>query len=71
MLTQSKNCYLVAGPDKNLEPLSPITYTKLYVPVVTSSTEGNVKLLKQLESSFKRTVRWNKYQSKITDEAQH
>ena len=27
--------------------------------------------MKQLESSFKRTVRWNKYQSKITDEAQH
>ena len=27
--------------------------------------------MKQLESSFKRTVRWDKYQSKITDQAQH
>ena len=32
------------------------------------STEGNVKLLKQLESGFKRTINWNKYQSKPTDQ---
>ena len=32
-----------------------ITNTKLYVSVVTLSTEDNVTLLKQLESSFKRT----------------
>ena len=33
--------------------------TKLYVSVVTLSTEGNVKLLKQLESGFflkKKTI---------------
>ena len=44
-----------------------MTYTKLYVPVVTFSTEGNVKLLKQLESGFKRKINWNKNQSKLTD----
>ena len=34
-----------------------ITYTKLYVPVVTLSTQDNAKLLKQLKSGFKRTVK--------------
>ena len=34
---------------------------KCYVPVVTLST-----LLQQLESGFKRTINWNKYQSKRT-----
>ena len=37
-----------------------INDTKLYVPVVTLSTQENIKLLKQLESGFKRTINWNK-----------
>ena len=40
-----------------------ITDTKLYVPVVTLSTQDNAKLLQQLKSSFKRTINRNKYQS--------
>ena len=40
-----------------------ITNTKLYVPVVTLSTQDNAKLLQQLKSGFKRTINWNKYQS--------
>ena len=40
-----------------------ITDTKLYVPVVTLSTQDNSKLLQQLKSGFKRTINWNKYQS--------
>ena len=35
------------------EPTLTITDTKLYVPVVTLSTQDNAKLLKQLESGFK------------------
>ena len=30
-----------------------ITDTKLYIPFVTSSTQDNVKLFKQLKSGFK------------------
>ena len=37
---------------------------KLYVPVVTLSTQDNTKLFQQLNSGFKRTVNWNKYLSK-------
>ena len=34
-----------------------VTDTKLYVPVVTLSTQGNEKLLQQLKSDFKRTLK--------------
>ena len=40
-----------------------ITETKLYVPVVTLSTQDNAKLLQQLKSGFKRIINWNKYES--------
>ena len=42
-----------------------ITETKLYVPVVTLSTQDNAKLLQKLNSSFKRTINWSKYESSI------
>ena len=47
-----------------------ITETKLYVPVVTLSTQDNAKLLQQLKSGFKRTISWNKYESNIKTFAQ-
>ena len=34
-----------------------ITGTKLYVPVVTLSTKSDKKLLEQIKSGFKRTVK--------------
>ena len=36
--------------------------TKLYVPVVTLSTQDNTKLPQQLKSGFNR-INWNKYKS--------
>ena len=42
-----------------------ITDTKLYVPVVTLSTQDNAKLFEQLKSVFKRIINWNKFQSKL------
>ena len=52
-----------------LEPK--ITDTKLYVPVVTLSRENNIKLLEQLKSEFKRTIKWNKYRSQMTIQPQN
>ena len=46
-----------------------ITDTKLYALVVTLSTQDNDELLQQLKSGFKRTINWNKYQSKVTIQA--
>ena len=47
------------------------TDTKLYVRVVTLSTQDNAKLLEQLKSGFKRTINWNKYQPKVSPERQN
>ena len=48
-----------------------ITDTKLYVPVVTLSKENDTKLLEQLKTEFKRTIKWNKYRSQMTVPAQN
>ena len=44
-----------------------ITNTKVYVPVLTLSKQDNTKLLQQLKWGFRRTINWNKYQSKISE----
>ena len=41
-----------------------ITDRRLYLPVVTLSTQDNAKLLQQLKSGFQRTINWNKFPSK-------
>ena len=58
-------------PIAGQEPTFIITDTKLYVPVVTLSTQDNAKLLQQLKSCFKRTINWNKYQSYTKSYAQN
>ena len=42
-----------------------ITNEKLFVPIVTLSSKGNVKLVKLLKEGFKRPLYWNEYQTKI------
>ena len=39
------------------EPTFKTTDKKFYGPVVTLSTQDNIKLLKRLESDFKRTIK--------------
>ena len=58
------NCVIVYTDIANQGATFTITETKLYVPVVTLSTQDNAKLLTQLKSGFKRTINWNKYLSK-------
>ena len=43
-----------------------ITDTKLYVPIVTLSTQDNLKLLWQWKSGFKRKTNSNKYEWSVT-----
>ena len=64
ILTWSENYVIVSSNDVNQNPTFVITDTKLYVPVVTLSTQVNTKLLQQLKSGFKRVINWNKYLSK-------
>ena len=46
-----------------------ITDTIRYVPVVTLSTWDNAKLMLQSKLDWKRTINWNKHQSKVTIQA--
>ena len=62
ILTWYKDCVITNSEG---EEKFAITETKLYVPVVTLSSQDNAKLLQQLESGFKRKANWNKYESSV------
>ena len=64
----SENSIIVATNVADQATTFSITDTKLYVPVVTLSTQDNAKLLEQLKAGFKRTINWNKYQAKVSTE---
>ena len=62
ILTWSVNCVMsncVMSP--NQAATFKIADTKLYVPLVTLSTQDNPKLLQELKLRFKCTINWNKY----------
>ena len=43
----------------------------MHVSVVTLSTENNKRLLEQLRTVFKRTIKWNKDRSEMTDQTKN
>ena len=61
ILTWSSTCVIT---NSNGAGRFAITDTKLYIPLVTLSTQENTMLLQQLKSGFKRVINWNKYLSK-------
>ena len=65
VITSTEKIIFVAGqPDRGDSPTNAvfkIKDIKLYVPVVTLSAENDNKLLEQLKTGFKRTIKWNKY----------
>ena len=82
ILTWSENCVLADmtvraaqgnNPDivASLGTKFTITDTKLYVAVVTLSKENDTKILEQLKTGFKITIKWNKCRSQITIEPQN
>ena len=66
---------LVAGqPNRGGSPANArfkITSCKLYVPVVTLSAGNDNKLLEQLKTGFKRTIKWNKYRSEMSNQTKN
>ena len=54
--------------DASINAAFKVTDTKLYVPVVTLSTKDDNNFLEQLKSGFKRTIKWNKYRSEMTNQ---
>ena len=82
-LTWSKNCVITdeIKQDANLNTSPPVLEirspegtifekeeTKLYVPELTLSTQDDNKLPNQLETGFKRTIKWNNYMSELTNQ---
>ena len=53
ILTWSENCIISSATGKTKFA---ITDAKLYVPIVTLSTQDNATLLEQLRSGFKKTI---------------
>ena len=64
ILTGSSTCVIASVILANQAATFEITDTKLYVPVVTLSTQENTNFVQQLKSGFKRAINWNKYLSK-------
>ena len=80
-LTWYANCvitdkiYRVAGANNNpaginnpTNAIFNITDTKLYVPVDPLTIEDDNNLLQQLKTGFKRTIKWNKYRSNLSNQ---
>ena len=60
ILTWSEDCVITNSTSAGKFEIKD---TKLYVPVMTLSTQDNTKLLQQLKSGFKGRMNWNKYKS--------
>ena len=65
ILNWYKNCVISSNDLVAQATTFAIINRKLYVQVITLSTQDNEKLFEQLKLGFKRTINWNKYQSKI------
>ena len=83
-LTWSENCVITSKATRDTDPDADpavdeinnptnatfeIKDTKLYVPVVTA--ENSNKLLEQLKTGFKRTIKWNKYRSEMFNQTKN
>ena len=62
IITWYENCVISSAIKKTKFTIKD---TKIYVPIVTLSTQVNAKLLELLNSCFKRTISWNKQQAKV------
>ena len=58
----------VVAIDNPINPTFKIADTKLYLPVVTLSTENDKTFLEQLRTGLERTIKWNKYRSEMTNQ---
>ena len=81
-LKWNKNCLITSLKERQVDAGPPVVRDgaptgaslaindcKLYIPVVTLSTDDEIKLLTNLKSGFTREIEWNKYRSQMTTEA--
>ena len=65
------NVPAVTGINNPTNATFEIKKTKLSVPVVTLSTQDDNKLLEQLKIGFKRTIKWNKCKSVMSNQTKN
>ena len=80
-LTWSENCVTreadpdpdpaVAGINNPSNAVFKVTNCKWYVPVVTFSAENDNILLEQSKAEFKKTIKWNKYRSEMSNQTKN
>ena len=85
-LTWSKNCVITSKSTREADPDADppvvginnptnatfrIKDTKIYVPLLTLLSENDNKLLEQLKTGFKRTIKWNKYRSEMSNQTKN
>ena len=86
-LTWSENCAITSKATREVDPdadpavaginnptnavFKITTDCKLYVPIITLSAENDNKLLEQLKTGFKRTIKLNKYRSEISNQTKN
>ena len=83
ILTWSENCEIKRKEKRDSDPDADpagdavsnptnatfkITVTKLYVSVITLSKKDHNRLSEQLKTGFKKTIKMNKYRSKMSKE---
>ena len=75
VITSMEKRILVAGERNRGDSPESVTFKikdcKLYVPAVTLSAENDNKLLEQLKRGFKRTTKWNKYRSEMSNQTKN
>ena len=75
VITSMEKRILVAGQSNRRDSPESAAFKikdcKLYVPVVILSAENDNKLLQQLKTGFKRTIKWNKYRSEISNQTKN
>ena len=84
-LTWSENCVLTSKATRDADPDADpavneinartnatfkIKDTKLYIPVVTLAAENDNKVFEQIKTGFKRTIKWNKYRSEMSNQTE-
>ena len=85
-LTWSENCVITSKATRKADPdadpavaeihnatnaVFKIIDSTLYVPVVTLSAVDDNKLLEQLKTGFKRTIKWNKHRSEMSNQTKN
>ena len=85
-LTWSENCVIISKATREADPetdpavaginnptnaVFKITDCKFFVPLVTLSAENDNKLLEQLKTGFKSTIKWKKYRSEVSNQTRN